>query len=490
MTSTTLLILVAFVALLLGGLIGWLVGGRRSATLDALLREQTEDLTQAQADGKLIQAKFETAIRELAQQSDRAAQADSLRVALDTARSEKSALNSQLAALAATSEARAQSVAEQMAQLTSLRADTEVKFAELAQTALNAGAKNFLTLANETFEKHALGSAAQLDQKRLELDGLLTPLKETLTRYETKLVEVEKERADAYGGLRELVTEMKAGHAKVSDQTNRLANALRGSAKMRGNWGEQQLRNVLEKAGLSALSDFRTEVSVDTEDGRLRPDVVVRLPGGHELVIDAKVSLAAYQASTETDDDTEKLAHMSGHAKAMRLRAKDLGSKAYMDQFSSPVDLVIMFVPGEHFVNAAMEVDPELWEYAFSRGVLIASPTNLIALARTVAQSWNQARMNDDAAKIAELAKDLFKRLAVMGDKVVTVGKRLQLAVDGYNEFVGSLEGSVMPQARKFRDMEIGTSEKPMVELESLAVHVRQPVPGRDLLLSAEPNEH
>ncbi len=490
MTPTLLLILVALIASLIGGLIGWLVGGRRSTMLSALLHEQTEDLAQQQIEGKQTQAKFEAAIRDLAQQSDRASQAEGLRTALDAARSEKSALESKLAALSATTEARAQAVAEQMAQLTSLRADTEIKFAELAQTALNTGAKNFLTLANENFAKHAQDSAAQHDQKRIELDGLLTPLKETLNRYETKLVEVEKERADAYGGLRELVTEMKAGHAKVSDQTNRLANALRGSAKMRGNWGEQQLRNVLEKAGLSAFSDFRTEVSIDTEEGRLRPDVVVRLPGGRELVIDAKVSLSAYQASTETDDDDAKLMHMTGHAKAMRLRAEELGRKSYWDKFASTADYVIMFVPGEHFVNAAMETDPELWDHAFSRGVLIASPTNLIALARTVAQSWQQANMNDDAAKIAELAKDLFKRLAVMGDKVVTVGKRLQLAVDGYNEFVGSLEGSVMPQARKFRDMEIGTSEKPLAELEALTVQVRQPVPGRDLLLTQETGEH
>jgi DNA recombination protein RmuC len=478
--------LAALGALIVGGLMGWLMGTRRASAFEALLREQTADLTEVQNTAKYSQARLEDAIRELGQQSVRASQAESLRDALECARTEKSKLESQLAASAATAQAKADAVAQQIAQLTALRTDTETKFAELAQAALNSGAQNFLMLANQSFEKQAQSNVAQLEQKKLELDGLLSPLKETLSRYELKLGEVEKERADAYGGLRALVADMKNNHDKVTDQTSRLANALRGSAKMRGNWGEQQLRNVLEKAGLSAFSDFRTEVSVDTEEGRLRPDVIVRLPGGRELVIDAKVSLAAYQASTETDDETAKDVALKAHAKAMRQRAEELGRKAYWDKFASTADYVIMFVPGEHFVNAAMDVDPELWDHAFSRGVLIASPTNLIALARTVAQSWQQARMSEDATKIAELAKDLFKRLATMGDKVVLVGKRLQLAVEGYNEFVGSLEASVMPQARKFRDMEIGSAEKQLPEIESLSAQVRTPVPGRDLLLTSE----
>ncbi len=486
MTTFTTVISVAVIAIFVGGLLGWFLGGQRAITLTALLREQTEELSQLKTDSKLVHDKFLRAITDLAHQSERAAQVDVLRTQLEIAHTEKSSLEVKLATLNATSQSRAQSVAEQIEQLTILRAETETKFGELAQTALNEGAKNFLTLANETFEKHSLGTAAQFDQKRVELAGILTPLKETLARYETKLVEVEKDRADAYGGLRELVTEMKAGHAKVSEQTGRLANALRGSAKMRGNWGEQQLRNVLEKAGLSEFSDFRTEVSIDTEEGRQRPDVVVRLPGGRELVIDAKVSLAAYQASTETDDDGEKLGHMTSHARAMRLRAEELGRKSYWDKFASTADYVVMFVPGEHFVNAAMEADPELWDHAFSRGVLIASPINLIALARTVAQSWQQATISEEANKIAELAKDLYKRLSSMGDKISTVGKRLTVAVDGYNDFVASMEGSVMPGARKFRDMGIGSSEKPLLEIEALGVKTRNLVRGRDLLLSSD----
>ncbi len=483
MTPTLIIGLAAIAACALGGLIGWLIARQPVRALEALLAEQTSDLATAQADAKAVQARFETAIRDLAQMSDRASQADNLRRGLDVALQEKAALDVQLASLTATAAARAEAIAEQLAQLTALRADTEQKFAQLAQTALTANAQNFLVLADERHQRHVQDNAAQLDQKKQELDGLLAPLRETLVRYETKLGAIEKDRTDAYGGLRELVAAMKVDQEKVTTHTSRLANALRGSAKMRGNWGEQQLRNVLEKAGLSAFADFRTEVSIDTEEGRLRPDVVVRLPGGRELVIDAKVSLASYQASTETDDEAEKSAHMVSHAKAMRLRAEELGKKAYWERFASTADYVVMFVPGEHFVHAAMEQDPELWDHAFSRGVLIASPTNLIALARTVAQSWQHARMTDDAAKIAELAKELFKRLATMGDKVVAVGKRLQLAVDGYNEFVGTLEGSVMPQARKFRDLEVVSADKPLAELELLPAQVRLPVAGRDLVL-------
>jgi DNA recombination protein RmuC len=447
MALSPLFVVACLLALCLGALVGWLVAARRTAAADARGAQSEKALGETLRELDQLRPKFQQAIIEVATYAER-----------DKAHE------------------------GQIVKLQALRAETEQKFAALAETALRANEQTFLRLANETFEKHREGNRAELEAKRQELDALVAPLKETLVRYEEKLGLIEKERADAYGGLREMVEQMRVGQDRVSTETSRLSNALKGSAKMRGNWGEQQLRNVLEKAGLSTYADFQTEVSIDTEDGRRRPDVVISLPGGRKLIIDAKASLAAYQASTETEDDGERRSHLVAHARAMKLRSMELADKKYQAEFSSAADFVVMFVPGEHFVHAALEQDPDLWDDAFSRGVLIATPTNLIALARTVAQSWRQEKMNEDARVVADLARELYKRMVTLGGKVQDVGKRLGSAVDAYNAMVGSLEGSVLPQARKFTELGVEGAEKSLADLQPVDMLVRQPA-GRDLRL-------
>jgi DNA recombination protein RmuC len=244
---------------------------------------------------------------------------------------------------------------------------------------------------------------------------------------------------------------------------------LRNAPKARGRWGEQQLRNVLETCGLSEHADFQTEVTVEGNDGRLRPDVIIKIPGGRSLVIDAKVSLNAYQDAFDAGDDGGRALSLVAHAAAMKAHVNTLGQKSYQDQFDDTPDYVIMFVPGEHFLTAALEQDQTLWDYAFAKRVLLATPTNLIAIARTVSAVWKQEKMAGQAREIAELGKELYARLSTMGGHVGRIGKNLDTAVAAYNAMVGSLESQVMSQAKRFEDMGIDTGAKvieplPMVD--------------------------
>ncbi|HNW17619.1 MAG TPA: DNA recombination protein RmuC, partial [Sphingorhabdus lacus] len=240
----------------------------------------------------------------------------------------------------------------------------------------------------------------------------------------------------------------------------RLGNSLRNAPKARGRWGEQQLRNVLESCGLSEHADFQTEVSMEGSEGRLRPDVILRVPGGRNLVIDAKVSLNAYQDAFEAGDEHGRENSLAAHAASMKNHVNSLGQKAYQDQFEDTPDYVIMFVPGEHFLAAALEKDPDLWDFAFSKRVLLATPTNLIAIARTVAAVWKQEKMAGQAREIAELGKELYARLTTMGAHVGRMGKNLDTAVSAYNALVGSLESQVLTQAKRFEDLSIDTGGK------------------------------
>jgi DNA recombination protein RmuC len=249
---------------------------------------------------------------------------------------------------------------------------------------------------------------------------------------------------------------MKSGTERVSAEAAKLVNALRNAPKARGRWGEQQLRNVLESCGLSEHCDFDTEVSRTAEDGgRLRPDVILRVPGGQSLVIDAKVSLNAYQDAFGAVDEAERALHLTQHANAIKTHVNALGNKAYWAQFEDAPDYVVMFIPGEHFLTAALEQDGALWDYAFERRVLLATPTNLIAIARTVAAVWRQERLAKEARQIGELGKELYDRLAKAAQDLRKVGAGLTNAVNNYNNFVSSFESRSLVTARKFRDLNI-----------------------------------
>jgi DNA recombination protein RmuC len=363
-------------------------------------------------------------------------------------RAEKEALSAAKAAFERGEAERAQAFEAQLRQVKELEVKLEARFGDLAGKALETAHDAFLKRASERLTQDG-------QQNEAKLKALLQPVEATLKRYEEQLNFVEKERVGSYSALSKAVELLHSGHTQVREETARLVNALRSSPKARGRWGEQSLKNVLEQAGLVEGIDFNMEVSVTTEEGKLRPDVVVNLPGGRKLIIDAKCSLNAYlDASDQVDDEARKL-HLKAHAASIRTHAQQLGSKAYWAQFGDAADYVVMYIPGEHFLTAALEQDDKLWDRAFEGKVLLATPTNLVAIARTVASVWRQEKLAEQAAEIAALGKELHGRLATMSSHVSRLGRNLELATGAYNSFVGSLESQVLTQARRFEALDV-----------------------------------
>jgi DNA recombination protein RmuC len=411
-------VVVAFVvvALIIGAVLGWLWASR-----EAVKAKQTVENLRLQLD-------------EVVKERD----------------ANRSAVN-ELGALKAAQEERERSFEQQLASLKEAKESLSAQFHEIAGKLLGDARKAFLEQAGERFAQ------------------TVTPVESLLKSYQEKLQVIEKERVDHYAGLREAVELVRTGQGQVRDETRNLVNALRSSPKARGRWGEQSLKNVLEHAGLSEYADFRTEVSVDGENGKLRPDVVVRLPGGRQLIIDAKCSLNAYLDACDEIDDDKRAACFRAHVASIRAHAQQLGSKAYWAQFGDSAELVVMYVPGEHFLNAALEIDPELWEWAFERKVLLATPTNLVVVARTAAHYWEQAGRSEAAEQIAKLAKELHSRLATMAEHMGRMGKNLATANSAYNQMVGSFESQVLTQAKRFETLGAGSAKTldtpPMVEI-------------------------
>ncbi|HMO73947.1 MAG TPA: DNA recombination protein RmuC [Sphingopyxis sp.] len=421
-------LLVAFVALALGALIGWLFAGRQAGAL------------KAERDG--LSDRFRAAVTDLAAEAEA-----------------RKAADLEITRLLTTQQARDAAHDAQIKQLQDAQAALTAQFREVGQAMLDGAQKAFLERADQRFRESEESAGKNLK-------SLLQPVHERLERYEQEVKKVEAERQSAFGLLNGQIESMRAGTERVSSEAAKLVNALRNAPKARGRWGEQQLRNVLESCGLSEHADFQTEVSVaDGEGGRLRPDVVVTVPGGQSLVIDAKVSLNAYQDAFGAVDEGERTAHLAAHAAAMKNHVNALGAKSYWNQFDDMPDYVVMFVPGEHFLAAALDHDHDLWDYAFERKVLLATPTNLIAIARTVAAVWRQEKLAGQAREIAALGKELYARMATMGAHIAKVGRNLDQATGAYNAFVGSFESQVLTQAKRFEalDVETGGKEIPVL---------------------------
>jgi DNA recombination protein RmuC len=404
------------VALIVGAALGWLWAGRESAGA-----KQTVENLRLQLD-EVVKER------------------DSNRAAV-----------TELAALKAAQEERERAFEKQIAALKEAKESLSAQFQEIASKLLGDARKSFLDQAGEKFTQ------------------AVSPVESLLKNYQEKLQTIEKERVDTYGELRGLVGELRKDQGQVRDETRNLVNALRSSPKARGRWGEQSLRNVLTQAGLAEGIDFHMEVSVDTDEGRLRPDVVVNLPNERKLIIDAKCSLNAYLEACEEVDDDKRAACFRAHVASIRNHAQQLGSKAYWAQFGDAADYVVMYIPGEHFLTAALDEDPALWEWAFERRVLLATPTNLVAISRTVASVWRQEKLNAAAEEIARLGKELHSRLATMNEHMGRVGKNLATANSAYNQMVGSFESQVLTQAKRFEALGAGSAKTletpPMVEV-------------------------
>lgn len=427
MDQTVLAILALVAGLLAGAAAGWFFGSRPIADLRLRLAE-------TQAAGEKREGEFKTAIKELGE-----------------AQIELTELK-----------ANARHFDDRMKEMREARAELVKEFQNAGSAVLTKAQEAFLERAAERF-----GHAEKSSEEKIK--AILAPVGERLRKYEEQVEALEKQRVDAFGSLRSQIEQMRLGQEEVRREAQRLGNSLTNAPKARGRWGERALQNVLEQCGLAEHTDFHLEHSMETDEGRLRPDAIVNVPGQKKLVIDAKVSLNAYQAAFEADDEGERKHHLDQHAKSMRGHVQTLGSKGYQSQFDDAPDYVVMFVPGEHFVAAALEHDPELWDFAFHNKVLLATPTNLVAIARTVAQVWRQDTIAREAIEIGKAGAELYDRLAVAAEHMKRVGGGLETAVNNYNKFVGSFERNVLSSGRRLAEkgIEIGKreiEEIPLVE--------------------------
>ena len=502
MDSMLLTIFILLIGLVLGMGAGWFFGSRPVA--DWRARHETRD-----REARDLDEKFRRAIVELEGASVRAERADALALTLDQARAEHAGAmdearraagdaaerqraehgavlektrgdlgrvleqtrgehallidtlrreQRELAAELATLREKSANFDEQKRLLIEAREEMLKEFQNTGSAVLSKAQEAFLARANERF-----GHAEKTSEDKIK--ALLQPVGERLKQYEEQVSTLEKQRVNAFGELTGLIQSMREGQEQVRREAQRLGNSLTNAPKARGRWGEQQLKNLLETCGLSQHTDFQLEHSINTEEGRLRPDAIVRIPGGKQLVIDAKVSLNAYQQAFEADGDDARKAALADHVRSMRNHVQQLSTKDYQSQFPDAPDYVVMFVPGEHFVAAALEFDPALWDFAFEKRVLLATPTNLVAIARTVAQVWRQDSLANEAREIGRLGGELHDRIAIAAEHLKRVGSGLDTAVNNYNKFVGSFERNVLSAARKLKDKGIETGRREAEEI-------------------------
>jgi len=379
---------------------------------------------------------------------------------------ELAARESDLKARLAEAETRLAEEREQASEKLALLGEAEKKltdaFSSLSRRALDANAESFLTLARQSFEKLQSESKGDLEQRRQAIEELLKPVRDQLGRYETGVRELEKARQEAYGSLSEQVKALLSTQQRLEAETGNLVKALR-APQVRGRWGEMQLKRAVEFAGLVDRVDFVEQETSDTEAGRQRPDLIVKLPGGKSIVIDAKAPLDAYLSALEARDEDTRLGFLRDHARQVRDHVKKLSTKAYWEQFESAPDFVVLFLPGETFFSAALEQDPQLIEDAFRQSVVLATPTTLVALLKSVAYGWRQEDLAKNAREIADEARTLYDRVRVFGEHLDGIGKGLDAAVGAYNRSASSFASRVLPQGRRLEGLQLGP-EKVLTE--------------------------
>jgi DNA recombination protein RmuC len=441
MDSSTLLFVI--LGLAAGAAAGWFFGHRHAA----LYRKERDDRLED----------FRKAITDLADMQSK----------LDEARGACADARTECARLSSAHEAQERHFQERLAEIRDAREVLSAQFSEIGGKLLTEAQKNFLERADARFNQ-----AGERHEEKLK--ALLQPVETTLKRYEEGLAQVEKERVGTYEALREAVTQLALGNETVRRETQRLANVMRSSPKARGRWGEEQLRTILEAAGLAENIDFELQASVSDGERQLRPDCVIKLPGDRCIVVDVKCPLVAFEQAYDEEDEARRADLLLQHAAAMRSYAGDLGRKGYWRQFDRSPDFVIMFIPGEHFLSAAAERAPDLIETAFRNGVIIASTINMLALAKIMAGMWRQETLAAQAQEVAEAGKELYKRLTVMGGHVAKLGRNLGLATGAYNDFVGSLESQVLTQAKRFETLKVETGGRTIEPVPMIDTTPRQ----------------
>tara|TARA_Y100000590_G_scaffold458372_1_gene612950 strand:+ start:5303 stop:6742 length:1440 start_codon:yes stop_codon:yes gene_type:complete len=346
-------------------------------------------------------------------------------------------------------------------------------FQSLSSQVMNQNNESFLRLAQTTFEKMNERSQAELEKKHTAFEEVVKPVKESLEKVDLKIQELEKVRVGAYQGLREQVAHLAETQNHLRSETANLVKALR-SPGVRGRWGEIQLKRVVEMAGMLDHCDFYEQETVSNSEGRFRPDLVVRLPGGKQIVVDSKVALSSYLESIEEKDEEIRLQHLKAHARQVRTHMAQLSKKSYWDQFSQAPEFVVLFLPGEIFFSAALEQDPGLIEAGVEQRVILATPTTLIALLRAVAYGWRQEALTKNAQQIGQIGKEIYKRMSDLSGHLGKMGKHLNLAVDSFNRTVGTYESRVLVSARKFNELDLTASDSVLEEIPTIDATTRR----------------
>lgn len=375
-----------------------------------------------------------------------------------------------------------QAVAEQREQaLAQSRETLSDHFAALSGDVLRRNSEAFLRLAQESLKQHHVRAEADLEKREQSIDAMVTPIREALQKTERQIQQIEKERREAYGGLTRHLESLAQTQTQLHSETRNLVQALR-RPEVRGQWGELTLKRLVELAGMVAHCDFVEQPHVATDDGSIRPDMVVHLPDHRSIVVDAKTPLDAYLNAVSSSTDNERRKALAAHARNVRTRVRELSERKYWAQFDRSPEFVVLFIPGEQFLSAALDVDPKLQEDALAARIVVATPNNFVALMKTIAFGWRQQSVTENAERIRQLGEELHGRLATFFEHLLRTGKHLNTAVENFNRSVGSLERQVIPGARRFTELGI-QSKKPMqppVQLATAARQTQEPVATDD----------
>jgi DNA recombination protein RmuC len=443
---TTIIFLIS--GLVIGGAAAWLIASSRKQ------KQYSHDITELEKRASGAEARLEE-LRQQIRQRD--AEIVQVRNELDRERQAKVEAVTKF-------DAAQKSFEEQKALIEVMKTEMTDTFNALSSAALKSSSEDFLRLASEHLGKVVADTKGKLGEHQAALDGMLKPLHETLKRYEEQIRSIEQNRHKAYGSLEEQLRALALTHEHLQRETSNLVSALR-KPQVRGRWGEMQLRRVAELSGMSMHCDFTEQVSVDTEKGRIRPDMIVHLPMEREIVIDSKVSLDAYLDAVSAPTENERRIKMEKHAQQVRTHMNKLASKDYWSQFKQSPEFVVLFIPGESFLSSALEIDNTLIEDGIERRVIIATPTTVIALLRAIAYGWRQEQMTKNAQEISELGRQLYDRMTTLVQHFDSIGSSLEKAIASYNKAVGSMESRILPSVRRFKELgAAGGDEIPVIE--------------------------
>src|ERR1700723_3012080 len=360
--------------------------------------------------------------------------------------------------------------AEREQSLARAREQLQTVFGELARDSLQSNSEVFLQLARERLARQQLDASQALKERETAIESLVRPIREALARTETQIQAIERDRIDSFAGIKTQMEALAGGQSLLSRETRNLVTALR-RPDVRGQWGEITLRRLVELSGMTLHVDFSEQQHRDTDSGAIRPDMVVHMPEQRDIVVDVKTPLEAYLSAVEAQNDEERSAQLRRHAQIVGARVRELSSKQYWSQFERSPDFVVLFLPGDQFLSAALQENPGLIDDSMRQNIMLATPTSLVALLKIVAYGWKQSILAENAAEIRRLGEDLYKRLAVFGEHLGRLGKSLGGSVDSFNKAVGSLEQQVLPAARRFPELGLRVNREiePIDPVASLA---------------------